>query len=161
MPFLTDSERVEVRSYLSDEGIKAFEEILKSYKVDLGTNTQGYFSQDDQRKIWRKAGELLKERLEAGANNGDRSAVHLAWQKIVEDFYLNKYWGYHFHSGVAPKIDWEEADLEQFEIEKKRTRAIEKEAKPYIIRFFIGLVIWKMVILYLAQNGFFDWWGDR
>lgn len=161
MPFLTDAEREEVKSYLNDEGIEAFGEILKSYKIDLGTNTQGYFSQDDQRQIWRKAGELLLERLETGANKGDRAAVHLAWQKIVEDFYLNKYWGFGFHSGSAPKVEWEDQDLESFEIEQKRTRAIEKEAKPYLIRFFVGLVLWKMLILYLAQIGFFDWWGER
>ncbi len=161
MPFLTTSERNELKARFSQSGREAFDEIIKSYKIDLSTNAQGYFSQEDQARIWREAGEKLRSQLLQSTEEITRPAVQGAWQKVVEDFYHNQFWGYKTHAGSTPKFDWEEKDLEETEIEEKKLNAILKEARPYIIRFFIGLVIWKMVILFLAQNGFFDWWGDN
>ncbi len=161
MPFLTTSERDELKARFSDSAREAFDEIIKSYKIDLSTNTQGYFSQEDQSCIWREAGEKFRARLLQSSGEIQRPDVLEAWQKTVEDFYHNEFWGYKTHLGSAPKFDWEEKDLEAVEIEEKKLNAILKEARPYIIRFFVGLVIWKMVILFLAQNGFFDWWGDN
>lgn len=161
MPFLTVAEREEIQTHLKPDGVEAFGEILKNYKTDLGASAQGHFSQEDQPKIWHKAGAILKQRLIADAGAADRPAVQYTWQKIVEDFYLNNYWGFKLLSGLSPKFEWDDQDLEEKEISEKKTNAIMREAKPYIIRFFVGLVIWKMVILFLAQNGFFDWWGDN
>lgn len=161
MPFLTQNERDEIKAHLTKEGLQAFKEILKSYKVDLNTNIHGYFSQEDLPLIWGMAGGKLKSQLLSASQASGYSFVSGSWQKIVEDFYLNKYWEFKLHHGDEPKMDWEDKYLEDFEVEAKKSKAIIKEARPYILRFFIGLVIWKMVILYLAQNGFFDWWGDN
>lgn len=161
MPFLTTDERNELKPRLTPEGLEAFHEIIKNYKIDLNTNAQGHFSQETQAQIWQIAGEKLKAQLLASKDISGRAAVQGAWQKIVEDFYHSQFWGFKAESGVASKIDWEEKNLEDYEIEEKKSNAILKEARPYIIRFFVGLVIWKMVILFLAQNGAFDWWGDN
>ena len=105
--------------------------IAKNWKADLTTIHTGFFSNEDLEKISKTACEKLA--LSLAENQQTPLPTH--WQKIVESFHRNQYWG--------------------FETQQNKPKLAEPEVKkesmvPYIISAVQALIVMKLVILYFG-----------
>lgn len=162
-PFLSLKEREEFAEKMDSEARIRFEQILRGYKYDLTANLRGSFAPHDFVEIIHKAGSMFARELAqlAGPSGLSYIDVNSAWEKVVTDFFRSRYWGFSVvasHQGpTADHFGLPPEQLEVHEREKIENDGNLKKAMPYLRQFIIGLIIWKIVVIYLAQQGCFDW----
>jgi hypothetical protein len=80
-------------SILHQDLLPHLNEILLTAPSDFTVNLEGTFSKKDLESIINRAHSQLFQELKNHSVNSD-SELASVWNKIVTDFYTNKYWGY-------------------------------------------------------------------
>jgi len=159
-PFLSLEKREELRERMSPEAKARFDQIIHSYKLDLTANLRGTFAVNDFVEIINRAGSMFAHELEATPELSFAD-IESAWTKVVTDFFRSRYWGFTLleHGALMGKTYFglNHEHLEAHEREKIESDGNLKKAMPYLRQFVIGLIIWKILVIYFAQQGCFDW----
>lgn len=141
--FLTQEQRETLRAKNPSE----FNEILKHYKTDLASGTYSLLSENDWQKAYRWAGEKWFE-------NSKDVSLTIAWQRVSEEFHRSFRKTLIERNSLIPNPITHAAFLEDFEVKNLEVKKQNKLGTKMIIQVFIGLVLWKILIIYVFQTYF-------
>ena len=138
--FLTKQQREQ----LKETKPKEFQEILSQYKADLVSLTSQPLSEEDWKKVFTWTGETWFERSQT-------LSLREAWQKTGEEY----------HRKFLPSLQRSSSSvnpikhplfLEDFEIQNEENAKRLNKVTRMCLQVFIGLVIWKILIIIIFQK---------
>lgn len=121
-----------------------FDNVMKQYKTDLAANTNLQWSEEEWKKAFHWVGEKWFDLSQS-------SSLREAWQKTSEEFHR------HYCKGIQA-CDTPTNPLknplfqEDFEVILAEKLKRDKKGTRMIVQVFIGLVMWKILIIFIFQQ---------
>ena len=138
--FLNEQQRRQLR----ESHPYQYDNVMKQYKTDLAANTHLQWNEEEWKKAFHWVGDKWFEFSQKGELNE-------AWQKASEEFHR------HYTKSVQASFDVTDPFKnplfqEDFEIEAAEKLKRDKKGTRMIFQVFIGLVLWKILIIIIFQQ---------
>lgn len=138
--FLNEQQRQQLR----ESHPYQFDNVMKQYKTDLAANTHLNWGEEEWKKAFHWVGEKWFE-------HSQRSSLTEAWQKASEDFHRH-YTKTVDASSIATDPIKNPLFQEDFEILLAEKLKRDNKGTRMIFQVFVGLVIWKILIIIIFQK---------
>jgi hypothetical protein len=132
--FIETFKRLNPDCHLLPSETRQLHEIADNHLLDLTTNVFGYFDEALRLELSQTAAQKLAQKVEAANNR----LLPDQWQRVVEDYHRNGYWGLKRHPSPPS--------------EKPQAPTPARQVLTYIWVFVQAGIFMKAVVLYFGLN---------